>query len=41
MLTTKITGEPCEGKLHARFDEGYSEIRKEQTETRDIPKYKK
>jgi len=28
MLTMKIAGEPYEGKLHVRFDEGYSEIRK-------------
>ncbi len=28
MLETKIAGEPCEGKLHARFEEGYSEIQK-------------
>jgi hypothetical protein len=38
MLEANITGEQYEGKLHVRFDEGYSELRNEQTETIYIPK---
>jgi hypothetical protein len=30
MLATKIAGEPYEGKLHVRFDEGYSEIKEKE-----------